>query len=361
VQAVVLLRTGGIAALAGAGERAARLAEASLLALRAGRTRALLTGLFVMALVAAGAAGLIRHDRSGDAAVPQPANLPSQSATPPEERPAAAEEDVLLPFDDAGAVSLLEPSVRLQQETPVTAVAASPDGRLLAAAGTDDRVSVWEVASRQRLARLPLPPPTQPRDDSHSPPVGPRRKYPVLLFPDGRTLAALVRDGPTADSAVWWEVVGREAQPLPAAGPAALLRAVAPSPPPRHFKPAWEGPIPGPRDGFVRSADGAVATVGGSWNGTVPLWDVPTGRRLRSLTVSKGLIHSVVLSPSGALLAAAARDESIRVLDTATGKTLRVIPRPHGDASITTVAFAPDGKTILSGGTDGTACCWPPP
>ncbi len=102
-------------------------------------------------------------------------------------------------------------------------------------------------------------------------------------------------------------------------------------------------------------------TVGGSWDGTVPIWEVRTGRLLRTLALSSGLIYNVVLSPDGTKVAAAAPDESIRIFDVATGSLLYMVSRPHGEAGITTLGFAPDGKTIVSGATDGTVCCWPLP
>jgi WD40 repeat protein len=128
-----------------------------------------------------------------------------------------------------------------------------------------------------------------------------------------------------------------------------------------RFRAEWDGPIPRPHDGLVLSPGGTAATVGGSWDGTVPVWEVRTGRLLRTLTVSAGLVYGVVLSPDGRTLAAAARDESVRVLDVTTGKTLHTISRPHGAAGVTTLAFAPDGKAIVTGATDGTICCWPLP
>jgi WD40 repeat protein len=159
----------------------------------------------------------------------------------------------------------------------------------------------------------------------------------VALAADGRTVALAEDDGTTQ---------------LRDATSGELLQ---------RFRPETTGPIPGPRDGLVFSPNGALVTMGGSWDGTVPLWDVRTGRLLRTLTVSSGLIHSVVVSPDGKTLAAAARDESIRVLDVGTGRTRHIVSRPHGDAGITTVEFAPDARTILSAATDGTICCWPLP
>ena len=129
----------------------------------------------------------------------------------------------------------------------------------------------------------------------------------------------------------------------------------------RSFSVPMPGPIPRPRDGLVFSPDGALVTLGGSWDGSLPLWATGAGALVRTLPIAEGLIHSVVFSADGALLAAATREESLRIVRTADGRTLDIIPRPHGEAGITTATFAPNSKTLFSAGTDGTVRCWPLP
>ncbi|HEX2079315.1 MAG TPA: hypothetical protein VHG08_16430, partial [Longimicrobium sp.] len=64
-------------------------------------------------------------------------------------------------------------------EDSVHGVAFSPDGRRLAAASFDRTVSVWDVASGRRLARL----------------AGHRRKVADVAYsPDGRWLASVASD-----------------------------------------------------------------------------------------------------------------------------------------------------------------------
>jgi WD40 repeat protein len=127
------------------------------------------------------------------------------------------------------------------------------------------------------------------------------------------------------------------------------------------FQAVFGGPIPRPCEGLVLSPDGRLAAPGGDWNGSLPIWEVSSGRELRRLAVASGLVHSVTLSADGLRLAAATRNDSVRVLEVATGKLIQSIDQPHGLAGVTALAFAPDEKTIVSAGTDGTVCCWPLP
>jgi hypothetical protein len=375
-QAAALLRAG--VALTGVSETVVRLVEGSLLALRTGKLKGVMTGLLVVALFTAGAGGLMRQPEVANGAAPRaPDNAPRSVAHRQENR-AAVPENVPLPVD--GAASRLEAAVRLQQETPVLGVGVSLDGKLLASAGTDGRIIVWDLPSRQRLARIQVSDLLGfLEEESRTQRGGVRLAPTTLFFPDNQSVAAGVWDGSAGKKVIVWEVsTGRKLRTLPADSANVLPgdgRTVAVAEDTRtvQLRDAvsgqvfqriplnWDGPIPGPRDGLVFSPNGALVTVGGSWDGTVPLWEVRTGRLLRTLLVSTGLIHSVAISADGKTLVAAARDESIRILDMATGKTLHTISRPHGDGGITIVGFAPDGKTIVSGGTDGTICCWPLP
>ena len=95
----------------------------------------------------------------------------------------------------------------------------------------------------------------------------------------------------------------------------------------------------------------------GSRNRTIKLWDVASGRELRTLSGHTGDVLSVAFSPDGKTLASGAfRDYTIRLWDVASGRELRALSGHRGD--ITSVAFSPDGRVLASGSDDNTIKLW---
>ena len=88
---------------------------------------------------------------------------------------------------------------------------------------------------------------------------------------------------------------------------------------------------------------------------TVRLWDVATGRELRVFTGHSEDVLSVRFAPDGRTLASAGGD-GIRLWDVATGRALRTLAGPP--ALVFAVAFAPDGRTLASGMYDRTVRLW---
>ncbi|QDT71730.1 caspase family protein [Lacipirellula limnantheis] len=103
------------------------------------------------------------------------------------------------------------------------------------------------------------------------------------------------------------------------------------------------------------SPDGKLGLTG-SWDNTAAVWDVATGRRLRTLEGHADFVSSVAFSPDGKLALTGSGDNSAAVWDVATGRRLRTFEGHAGIVS--SAAFSPDGKLALTGSFDKLAAVW---
>lgn len=93
-----------------------------------------------------------------------------------------------------------------------------------------------------------------------------------------------------------------------------------------------------------------------SLDGTVRLWDVESGEALRTLNAHASVALAVAYAPDGRTLATAGGDKMIRLWDVESGRELRTLTG-HSDM-VDTIAFAPDGVTLVSGGDDFSLIVW---
>lgn len=88
---------------------------------------------------------------------------------------------------------------------------------------------------------------------------------------------------------------------------------------------------------------------------TARLWDLGSGRGLRTLTTSLEDLSRGDISPDGRAIAAANSDYSISLWKS--GSPTPIILRGH-TGPVTCVAFSADGETLASASEDGTAKLW---
>jgi RNA polymerase sigma factor (sigma-70 family) len=253
--------------------------------------------------------------------------LPRPEPPPPPEVPGAAPEAEARPVAPAVAVEPVKLTSFRAYPDVLNAVALSPDGKILAAAGgIGPGVILWDLEARKERVRL-----------------RPAHKFPALnvncaaFSPDGQTLAT----GDNKKFISLWDVATGKEKAV-ARGHTVWLYAVAFSPDGKTL--ASAGGMDSLAEVRVQSFND-IPKESFEW-GEVMVWDLTTGKARRFYQGKVGRVMSVAFSPDGQTLASAERDGAIRLWDVATGQEqacLRASNRP-----VHAVAFSPDGKTLAA-------------
>jgi YVTN family beta-propeller protein len=111
------------------------------------------------------------------------------------------------------------------------------------------------------------------------------------------------------------------------------------------------------REGNVAfSPDGRYAIIGSGGLATPWLLDVASGQEVREFRGHAGDVRSVAFSPDGDSIVTASYDGTARLWNVATGEEVRRFQGHTG--GVVDVAFSPDGEQVLTGSFDGTARLW---
>jgi hypothetical protein len=95
----------------------------------------------------------------------------------------------------------------------------------------------------------------------------------------------------------------------------------------------------------------------GALDKTVRIWDTLSGASVRTIKDHADAVFSVAYSPDGKLLATGSADRSAKLIDTTNWKRSASLTA-HQDA-VTRVAFSPDGKMVATAGADKQVRIWP--
>ncbi|TRV43164.1 MAG: WD40 repeat domain-containing protein [Microcystis panniformis Mp_MB_F_20051200_S6D] len=96
--------------------------------------------------------------------------------------------------------------------------------------------------------------------------------------------------------------------------------------------------------------------VSGSLDKTIKLWNVETGKEIRTLKGHDSYVWSVNFSPDGKTLVSGSGDNTIKLWNLETGKEIRTL-KGH-NSRVRSVNFSPNGKTLVSGSWDKTIKLW---
>jgi WD40 repeat protein len=113
--------------------------------------------------------------------------------------------------------------------------------------------------------------------------------------------------------------------------------------------------VPEPGHDAALSPNGKIMAMTTGKN--VVLFDAETGTIRHTLTGHTNTVAGLAFSPSGEVLASSSLDHSVRLWNIATGKEIRTLTTSAPEWS--SVAFSPDGKRLMVAGSllyvrDGT-------
>lgn len=93
-----------------------------------------------------------------------------------------------------------------------------------------------------------------------------------------------------------------------------------------------------------------------SFDTTVRLWDAVQFKHLKTFTGHSDFVYAVAFSPDGKLLASVSKDRSVRLTDPHSGKSVFTLGGMNED--IMAVAFNKDGKYVVSSGFETPLYWW---
>ncbi|WP_442948512.1 WD40 repeat domain-containing protein [Nostoc sp.] len=216
-----------------------------------------------------------------------------------------------------GALDLID--ILHKHNGVVRCAAFTPDGRMLATGGDDRKILFWDLMQRQVAIALSL-------DDTAA--------HSLVLSQDGETLVT----GSYRKIKVWHTSLLMGVKSLKDTQPLHTLMGHS------HIV-----------GSLAISADGKLL-VSGSWDQTIKIWQLETGKLLHTLKGHRDRVYAIALSPDGQIIASGSADKTIKLWHLETGELLGTFTG-HGNI-VTALAFTASGEMLVSGSLDKTIKIW---
>ena len=203
----------------------------------------------------------------------------------------------------------------------VESLAFVSGGTVLAAGDEEGLISLWDIASKQRIGNAL-------EHHAHSGNALRRSVDALALSPSGKILASGSEDA----SIILWDLDSAAPIGKRLVGHSSDVTSLSFSP-----------------DGRLLAS--------GSFDGRVLLWDVASRSVTATLTEKELQVTCLSFSPDGQILATNAPHKGIMLWDTRSG--LQIGSRLEGVAEqVWSVAFSPDGRRLAAGTYDGNVVMW---
>lgn len=218
-----------------------------------------------------------------------------------------AKQEIYILSGHPACVRPIEP--RSKHSDAIKSVAISPDGHAIASGSKDKIIKIWDLPTGRAICTL-----TGHSSDVNS----------LAFTPDGQRL---VSGG--EDIKIWDIQTGQVIRTFQGHSRAVNCFAIAP--------------------------DGKIL-VSGSGDKIVKIWDLQTGREIRTLSGHSGGICAIALHPNGEAIASSSEDKTVKIWELQTGRLIRTLSG-HSH-HVRAVTFSPDGRAIASGSSDTTVKLW---
>lgn len=198
-----------------------------------------------------------------------------------------------------------------ENKQPVNGIAISPDNTLVASAGDDKTVRVWNLKTGKLVRTI----------EEH-----PSSVTSISFLPDSEQILTKCGDNTVRQ---WDLTEGKLKRQLSGHQPQIT--------------------------GFAASPDGSKMAFGDD-KGLIVVWDLELGQRLHRLDGHDRIVRSVCFAKDGQRLVSGSSDRSVKMWDLQEGKILRTY-EGHTER-VTATAISPNGRLIASGSSDQTIRIW---